>query len=291
MLLIIVLLALKVTGAILLGIIGTTVLSLLVIAFGADASNFFPHLPQGSDIAAVFSGISVNPAQIGADIASVADTAFKLDFGGIFAADKITLTITALIGFVLTDIFDTVGTLIGTGKRTGIFENEDFESGSGIRTRMDKALFADLTATMTGALCGTSNVTTYVESAAGIAEGGRTGFTSMVTAILFLLCLPLVSIVGIIPAVATSPALIVVGVLMMAAIADIDWTDFTAAAVAFVTMAFMPFAYSITTGISVGFIVYVLLKLVTGKIKDVKPIMIIFTCLFILNFILLAIEL
>jgi AGZA family xanthine/uracil permease-like MFS transporter len=286
-LLILVLMALKVKGAILIGIVATALVSLLVIAMGADASYFFPGMEQGSGIRDVLAGISLHPGQVVSDIGSVSETAFRLDFSGLFTPDRIFLSIAAIMAFVLTDIFDTVGTLIGTGKRTGIF-NEEEMGDKGLSSRLDKALFADLTATTLGALIGTSNVTTYVESSAGIAEGGRTGFASVITAIMFVLCLPLVSVIGIIPGVATAPALIVVGILMMAAVSDIDWSDFPTAAVAFLTMAFMPFAYSITTGIAVGFIVYALIKLIQGKMKELHPVFLIFTALFILDFIFKA---
>ncbi len=289
----IVLMVCRVKGAILIGIIGTAAASMIAIGCGADAHNFFSYLPVGSTLGDVTSGVSISPSHIAEQIGSIKDVAFKPDFGGLFADGKVLLSLVAIIGFVLTDIFDTIGTLIGTGKRTGIFDNEDsqsLETGKGMSSRMEKALFSDMVATSAGSLLGTSNVTTYVESAAGISEGGRTGMTSMVTAIMFLLCLPLVSVIGVIPAVATAPALIIVGVLMMGAILDIDWGDFSIAVVAFLTMALMPFTYSITTGIAFGFITYVLVGAIKGKAKEIHPIMYFFTGLFILNFILLAIK-
>jgi AGZA family xanthine/uracil permease-like MFS transporter len=293
--LIIILMVLKVKGSILIGIVATTAISLIEIACGVDPHVFFPSL--GDDVtnaSAFFATISITPAAIGSSIASIKDTAFKLDFAGLFANhSKILLALTAIIGFVLTDIFDAIGTLIGTGRRTGIFDSEDEElmkSGKGVKSRLDRALFADLTATIIGSFVGTSNTTTFVESSAGIAAGGRTGLSSVVTAILFLLCLVLSPIIGIVPSCATAPALIVVGILMIAAISDIDWHNFEDAAVAFITVAFMPFAYSITTGISLGFITYVIIKLIRGKIKDIHPVIWCATALFILNFVSLAIN-
>ncbi len=292
---ILILMVLKVKGSILIGILSTTVICMIEIACGVNPHVFFSSLPESvNNSSAFFATISITPEAIGKSISSVQDTAFKFDFAGLFADhNKIILAFTAIIGFVLTDIFDALGTFIGTGRRTGIFDADDEKlmlNGKGVKSRLDRALFADLSATITGAFVGTSNTTTFVESSAGIAEGGRTGLTSVVTAVLFLVCLVLSPIIGIVPSCATAPALIVVGILMIAAIADIDWHNFEDAAVAFITVAFMPFTYSITTGISLGFITYVLIKLVRGKAKEVHPIMYGATALFIINFISLAVN-
>ncbi len=289
---IVILMALKVRGAILIGIVTTFAISMFTIASGVSAHYFLPYLPEGSTITDVFSSVNLSFDGMASDISSISQTAFQIDFAGLFVSPEIAITsCAAIISFVLADIFDTVGTLIGAGKKSGIFTEEEMNMGTNDqKSRLNRALLADLTATSVGALCGTSNVTTYVESSAGIAEGGRTGLTSVVTAIMFFLCIPLVSVIGIIPSVATAPALIVVGVLMMSSISDIEWGDFGIAAVAFVTIAFMPFAYSITTGISVGFIVFVLVQIVTGKASKVHPIMYGFTALFIINFIFTAVN-
>ena len=292
---IVVLMVLKVKGSILIGILATTVVGFIMMACGVNPHVFLPDLPSNvNSVGAVFGSISLSPQSIGESISHIQYTAFKMDFPGLFAdPSKTLLAITAVIAFILTDIFDALGTFIGTGRRTGIFDENDEKllvSGRGVKSRMDRALFADLCATITGSLVGTSNTTTYVESSAGIAEGGRTGLTSVVTAILFAVCLVLSPVVGLVPSAATAPALIVVGMLMIASVADIDWHNFEDAAVAFITVAMMPFTYSITTGISFGFIVYVLIKLVRGKAKEVHPIMYGATALFILNFIFLAIN-
>lgn len=289
---IIVLFVLKVKGAILIGILSTFVISMVTIACGVSAHYFLPALAEGSTIGDVFGSVSFSLSGIGSDIASISETAFKVDFAGLFTDfNKTIISIAAIISFVLADIFDTIGTLVGAGKNGGIFTEEEMEMGSTSQSqKLNRALFADLTATSVGALCGTSNVTTYVESSSGIAEGGRTGLTAVTTAIMFLLCIPLVSIVGIIPSVATSPALIVVGVLMMTSITDIDWADFSVAVVAFITIAFMPFTYSITTGISAGFIVYVVIQIAKGKAKNVHPVIYGFTLLFLLNYIFMAVN-
>jgi len=189
----------------------------------------------------------------------------------------------------MSDTFDTIGTFIGTGRKSGIFDDKDeaaLFSGKGFKSKLDKALFADATATSIGALLGTSNTTTYVESAAGIAAGGKTGLTSVVVAILFILCLFLTPIAGVVPAAATAPALIIVGVLMMEAFAKIAWDDLEEALPAFFTVVFMPFSYSISNGIAAGFIFYVITKIVTKKAKEVHPIMYIVTILFLISFIL-----
>ena len=292
---ILILMVLRVKGSILIGILATTAICMIEIACGVNPHVFFSSLPDNVNTAgAFFSTISITPSAIGSSIAAVHKTAFQMDFAGLFAnPGKTVLALTAVIAFILTDIFDALGTFIGTGRRTGIFDAKDEElllNGKGVKSRMDKALFADLCATITGAFVGTSNTTTYVESSAGIAEGGRTGLTSVVTAIMMALCLILSPVVGLVPSVATAPALIVVGILMIAAIADIDWHNFETAAVAFITVAFMPFTYSITTGISLGFITYVLIKLIRGKGKEVHPIMYGATALFLINFISLAVQ-
>jgi AGZA family xanthine/uracil permease-like MFS transporter len=294
-LLIVVLTVRKVRGAILIGIVTVTVLALIEIACGVDPHAFFPSLPADVTTAGAFFGtVSISPASIGASIASVRDTAFKLDFAGLFADPaRIVLAFTAIIAFILTDIFDALGCFVGIGRRTGIFDKEDekllYES-AGVKSRMDKALFADLCATVIGAFVGTSNTTAYAESATGIAEGGRTGLTSVVTAVLFLLSLVLAPVIGLVPSCATAPALIVVGIYMMGSILEIDWHSFEEAAVAFVTVALMPFTYSITTGIAFGFIFFVLIRLLQGKYKEVHPIMYGATALFIVNFVLLAVN-
>ena len=291
----VILMVLQVKGSVLIGILATTAITLIEIACGVDPHVFFPSLGKNITTAGAFFGtISITPSAIGSSISHISNTFCKLDFAGLFEnPGKTMLAFTAIIGFVLTDIFDALGTFIGTGRRTGIFDEKDEQlllEGKGVKSRMDRALFADLCATITGAFLGTSNTTTFVESSAGIAEGGRTGLTSVVTAIMFVLCLILSPIVGIIPTCATAPALIVVGMLMMASVADIHWHDFEDAAVAFITIAMMPFAYSITTGISFGFILYVIIKIVRGKAKEVHPIMYGATGLFILNYVLLALN-
>ena len=260
-----ILMILKVKGAILIGIIATTIIG----------------IPMG-----VTDTSLSNPYQV----SDIADTAFKLDFAGLFSSpEKIGIILVTILAFSLTDTFDTIGTFIGTGRKSGIFDDKDeaaLFSSRGFKSKMDKALFADATATSIGALLGTSNTTTYVESAAGISAGGKTGLTSVFTAIFFLICLVFAPIAGVVPAEATAPALIIVGILMMDSLGKINWGEFEEALPAFLTAVSMPLAYSISVGISVGFIFYVLTKVVRGKFKEVHPVMYVVTILFIINYIL-----
>ena len=163
------------------------------------------------------------------------------------------------------------------------------ESGAGFKSKMDKALFADAAATSIGALVGTSNTTTFVESAAGIGAGGRTGLTSVVTALCFAVSAFFATFVRAVPSAATAPALVAVGVMMMASFKDIDWSDFDEALPAFFAGIFMALCYSISYGIAAGFIFYVIVKICKGKIKEINPILWVCTGLFLLNFVLLAI--
>ncbi|MBL4931613.1 NCS2 family permease [Clostridium paridis] len=289
--LILILMVLKVRGAILIGIVSVTLLTFIEISFGVNPGVFGFHAKDSHEF---FSSANISLSGIGSSIAAVKDTSFKMDFAGLFAnSGKFFLAITAMIAFILTDIFDALGTFIGTGRRAGIFDAEDEKlmlEGKGIKSRLDKALFADLSATIVGSFFGTSNTTTYVESSAGIAAGGRTGLTSVVTAIMFVVCLIFAPVIGMIPSVATAPALVIVGILMMSSIGEIDWKDFSVAAVAFLTIALMPFTYSITTGIAFGFISFVIISIIKKETKNIHPVIYIFTGLFILNFVLLAVR-
>jgi AGZA family xanthine/uracil permease-like MFS transporter len=215
-------------------------------------------------------------------------------FASLFAdSARIPLVLITIFAFSLADTFDTIGTFIGTGRKTNIFDEADekaLESGSGFHSRMDKALFADATATSIGALLGTSNTTTYIESAAGIEAGGRTGLTSLTTAAMFLLTLPFASLIGIVPQSATAPALIIVGVLMAEALLGVAWNDIEESIPAFLTMTVMTFAYNISYGIAAGFITNCLIKLFRGKGREVHPIIYGASVLFLLNFILIAFK-
>ncbi|SEM48055.1 putative MFS transporter, AGZA family, xanthine/uracil permease [Candidatus Frackibacter sp. WG12] len=184
-----------------------------------------------------------------------------------------------ILAFTFVDLFDTIGTLVGTGARAGMLDED------GNLPKVGKALMADSLGTTFGSILGTSTVTTYVESTAGIVEGGRTGLTAVTVAVLFLASLVISPLVLLVPEAATAPALIIVGVLMMGAITDIDFEDFTEAFPAFMTIVMMPFAYSIAEGIAAGIIIYPVVKLVAGRSDEVHPMVYILALLFIARYI------
>ncbi|MCL2197080.1 MAG: NCS2 family permease [Treponema sp.] len=270
----IIMMQLKVKGAMLIGIVAAT---LIGIPMGIT------HVPERLFDMSALSGFGeVSFAFFG-----------EIGFKTLFADGRVFIVLITIFAFSLTDTFDTIGTLIGTGRKHGIFDDDDekalFES-KGFKSKMDKALFADATATSIGALFGTSNTTTYIESASGISEGGRTGLTSVVTALLFLICLPLVSLFGMAPAQATAPILIIVGIMMSESFIGIQWKDLEEAIPAFLTIAVMTFAYNISFGIAAGFIFYVIVKLFNNKIKEVHTIIIGASALFLVYFVLMAIN-
>ena len=197
------------------------------------------------------------------------ETLFALDFSQIFSATFLTV----VIAFIFVDIFDTAGTLIGVGRLAGFLDKDGRLPGS------DRAFTADAVGTSAGALLGTSTVTTYIESATGVEEGGRTGFTSVVAGIMFLLALFFIPLVTAVPALATAPALIIVGTLMMAGAREIDWVQMDEAIPAFLTVIIMPLTYSIANGITIGIVTYVLLKLFVGKTREISPVMIVLAVL------------
>ncbi len=192
----------------------------------------------------------------------------------------ILVIITTSLAFCMVDMFDTIGTLYGACARGNMLDKD------GNVPNMDKAMLADAIATCTGAIAGTSTVTTYVESSAGIAEGGRTGLTSIVVSIGFLIAMFLSPIAQLIPNVATAAALIYVGVLMMNGVKEIEWTDPAVAVPAFLTLAMMPFTYNISYGIALGIIAHVLIKLFTGRIKEINWLSVVIGLLFTATFLL-----
>lgn len=205
---------------------------------------------------------------------------------------KLPLVLVTIFAFSLSDTFDTIGTFVGTGRRSGIFSSEDersLEEGKGFSSKMDKALFADATATSIGSLFGTSNTTTYVESAAGIAAGGRTGLTSVVIAACFALSSIFAPLVSAVPSAATAPVLVIVGCMMMSSFADIEWGDLSEAIPAFFTSIFMAFAYSISYGVAAGFITYCLIMICKRRAREIHPIIWGVAVLFIIDFVLQAI--
>ena len=215
----------------------------------------------------------------GFGIKSMSPTFLKFEFSNMISLDFLTV----MFAFLFVDLFDTIGTLIGVASKADMLDEE------GKLPRIKGALLADAFATILGACFGTSTTTTFVESASGVAEGGRTGLTSFVVAILFALSLFLSPIFLAIPSFATAPALIVVGFLMMGAITKIDFGEATEAIPAFICIIAMPFLYSISEGIAFGTISYVLINLITGKAKEkkIKPLLYIIAIVFILKYIFL----
>jgi AGZA family xanthine/uracil permease-like MFS transporter len=249
LIIIIVLYAVKVPGAILIGILLTTIIG---IPLGVTT------VPEG------WSPVG-HPA---------APLLFQFDFSSILSFQFFTVFFT----FLFVDIFDTVGTLVGVSTQAGLI------SKNGEIPRVKQALLADAIGTVAGAALGTSTVTSYVESTAGVAAGGRTGLTALSTGILFLLALLFSPLFLLIPGAATAPALIFVGFLMMRPVTDIDFSDPTEGIPAFLAIVMMPFAYSIAEGIVYGVISYVLLKIVTGKFKDITIVAWVLFVIFVLRF-------
>lgn len=266
---------LKIRGAMVFGIIGSAVLYYIFIGIG--------YATGSASCEAVFKAITFeNPIsafeKFGTEaVGQVFIAGFK-DIGGAQIFDFIA----ALVAFAMVDMFDTIGTLMGTcqaaGKESGLLDE------TGEVKNIQKALLCDSIATCTGAILGTSTVTTFVESSAGIAEGGRTGFTSLVVAVLFAIAMFLSPIAALIPSCATAGALMYVGVLMMRNVINIDWKDPAAAVPAFLTISVMSFTYSISYGIAAGFISYTLIKLCTGKVKDISIVTAILSLVFLFTF-------
>lgn len=263
-----VLLVKNIKGGILWGILITWGLGIICQFVGLYVPNpelgFFSLLPDFSN------GISVP---------SMAPTFMKMDFSIVFSLDFVVI----MFAFLFVDMFDTLGTLIGVASKADMLDKD------GKLPKIKGALLSDAVGTSVGAVCGTSTVTTFVESASGVAEGGRTGLTAIVAAILFGLSLFLSPIFLAIPSFATAPALIVVGFLMLSSITKIDFNDYTEAIPCFIAIIAMPFMYSISEGIAMGVISYVVINLISGKAKEKKisVLMYVLTVLFILKYVFL----
>lgn len=238
----------KVPGAIIIGILAVTLMSMVL---GLTA----------------FGGIVAMPP-------SLAPTLMQMDIQGALNAGLLTVVLT----FFLVELFDASGTLIGVCHRAGLLDAE------GKLPRLKRALLADSTAIAAGAMLGTSSTTAYIESAAGTSVGGRTGLTAVVVAALFLAALVFAPLAGTVPAYATAPALCYVAVLMIRGLSEIDWEDLTEAAPAVVTAITMPFTFSIAHGIAFGFVSYAAIKLLSGKARDVSPMIAIIAAVFIFKF-------
>ena len=263
-----ILLAKNVKGGILWGILITWILGILCQLTHLYVPNadlgYYSLLPDFSN------GISVP---------SMMPTFMKMDFSIVFSLDFVVI----MFAFLFVDMFDTLGTLIGVASKADMLDKD------GKLPRIKGALLSDAVGTTVGAMCGTSTVTTFVESASGVAEGGRTGLTSLVAAVLFGLSLLLSPIFLAIPSFATAPALIVVGYLMLTSVTKIDFNDMTEAIPCFIAIIAMPFMYSISEGISMGVISYVIINVITGKAKEKKIslLMYILAVLFVLKYIFL----
>ena len=258
----------NIKGGILWGILITWILGMICQFAGIYVPNpeagFYSLLPDFSN---------------GLSIPSMAPTFMQVDFSGLFSMDFLMI----MFAFLFVDMFDTLGTLIGVASKANMLDAE------GKLPKIRGALMADAVCTSVGALCGTSTVTTFVESASGVAEGGRTGLTGIVAAILFGLSLFLSPIFLAIPSFATAPALIIVGFLMITSITKINLDDYSEAIPSFIAIIAMPFMYSISEGIAMGVISYVVINLVTGKTKEKKisALMYVLAVLFVLKYVLL----
>lgn len=256
-----------VKGGIMLAMLATT---LLALAFGVV------------DLSAI-DFASNNIATAVQDLGVVFGAAFT-GLGTLFAdSSRLVEVLMTIFAFALTDMFDTIGTLIGTSQKAQIFDTTS-EDAEDLDPKLKKALCADMLATTAGAVAGTSNVTTYVESAAGIASGGRTGLTALVVALLFMVSSFFSPLLSIIPTQATAAVLIMVGVMMISSLKHVDWDDMSEAIPAFFASIFMGFGYSLTNGIAFGFLFYTLGKLAQGRAKEIQPIIWILDVLFIINF-------
>lgn len=247
---------LKVPGAMIISIIATTLFGMIPFGGGPGSAAQVTNTTSGMiDFVSAFQAV---PSTFGVIFTHAG-------MGSLFVGDatRIILVLISIFAFSMSDTFDTIGTFIGTGRRTGIFSDEDMRSlehGKGFKSKMDRALFADSTATSIGALFGTSNTTTYVESAAGIGAGAKTGLASVVTAACFFISIFLAGPVSAIPMAATSPVLIVVGCMMLANFKEIEWTKLEECIPAMFAGIFMALSYSISYGIAMGFISYCLIQ-------------------------------
>lgn len=242
---------LRVRGAILIGILGVTVLSFI---FGGNT----------------FHGVFAAPP-------SIQPTLFKLDIRAALSGGILNV----ILVFFLVELFDATGTLMGVVNRAGLIVQ-------GKMHRLNRALLADSAAIVAGSVLGTSSTTAYIESASGVQAGGRTGMTAVTVAVLFLACLFIAPLAGAVPAYATAPALLYVSCLMLRDLADVEWSDATEAVPAALTALLMPFTYSIANGVAFGFISYAVLKLLTGKAKQVKAVVWVIAAVFLLRFAYLA---
>ena len=255
----------QIKGNLLIGILATWALGIICQLVGLYVPN-----PEAGFYSLIPSGIIAAPA-------SLAPTFFKMDFSIIGTVNFFVV----MFSFLFVDIFDTLGTLIGCASKAEMLDEEGHLPG------IKGALLADAVATTVGASLGTSTITTFVESTSGIAEGGRTGLTALTTGAFFVLSLFFSPIFLTVPSFATAPALIIVGFMMMQQVVKLDWFDMIEAIPAFIAIMAMPFLYSISEGISLGIISYVILHLLSGKTNKISPLMYVLAVVFILKYIML----
>ncbi|WP_435823291.1 NCS2 family permease [Catellatospora citrea] len=274
----IVLVARKVKGAILIGIIGSTILAIIVEAIAQVG-------PMGGP-AGTPAGWALNVPVVPDKWVGVPDLSLLGNFNVLGGWKTAGVVVCAMFVFtlLLTDFFDTMGTMVAVAQEGGMLTED------GMVPRTKEILLVDSIAAAAGGAASTSSNTSYIESAAGVAEGARTGFANLVTGGLFLLAMFLAPLVTVVPFEAASVALVVVGFLMMTAVRNIDWTDYEIGIPAFLTIVIMPFTYSISNGIGAGVITYVLIKASKGKLRDVHPLLWIVALLFVVYFAVGALE-
>jgi len=277
-LLIIGLMVRKVKGAILIGIASATVLAIIIQKMYDIAPNFTPGNPP----TIVDGGWQLGIPSVPKEVVAVPEFDFtgQFDLFGAFSVDNVSLIAAILLLFtlLLSDFFDTVGTVTAIGHESGLADKD------GNVDNIQKILLVDSVAAAAGGAAGISSNTSYIESAAGVGEGARTGLASIVTGIAFLLTTFLAPLVAIIPYEAATPALIIVGFLMMAQIKNIEWDDLGIGVPAFLTIILMPFTYNISVGIGAGFITHVVIRLVQGRGKEVHSLMYLVSGLFMIYF-------
>ena len=257
-----VLMILKIRGAMLIGIIITAILGLFF-----EEPVDYANLDEGMKAVTVFTGVVDK-------VPSIEPIFCKFEWHNVFTKDMLIVVFT----FLFIDMFDTIGTVIGVSKKANAMNPDGTIPG------VKKVLMADAIATVWGAICGTSTTTTYVESASGVAEGGRTGLTSFTVAVCFAIALFFAPVFLAIPSAATAPALILVGCMMMTSILDVDFNDFSESIPAYICMIMMPLAYSISDGIMMGMISYVVLNVLCGKYKKINLMTWILAILFIVRY-------
>jgi AGZA family xanthine/uracil permease-like MFS transporter len=255
----------KIRGGLLIGIVATTVIAAIINAIWGDN--------------AIWDAVGPGIAQVPDSVTSTPNFSLVGDFSfGFFSTLGVVAAIAAVVTVMLSDFFDTMGTAVALGDEAGLLDED------GKLPNMNRVLLVDSVAAAAGGAASASSNTTFIESAAGISEGGRTGLASVVTGVLFLLCVFLSPLAGVIPPEATAPVLVIVGYFMMRAIGDIDWRDPAIGIPALLTIGLMPFTYSITNGVGAGFVAYTAIRLMQGKARDVHPLMYVVTAVFLWYF-------